>query len=271
MGQYISPNHIWEVDNLPFHSKGIYCLLGKFVDFEGKCWPGIDKLVQLSGLSKPTVKKSIKELEQAGYILIERRKGNTGVDLPHLYFLPYLNRGNDVTPRGKEAAPRGKEITGEGQGDFPGRGKDITPNLSSINLSNELDNNVVQEPEPDSTPEPEKEKIPYSEIISFLNTTCGTNYKSTGKKTRDHIEARWNEGFRVDDFKRVITNKARDWIDDSHWSKYLRPSTLFGTKFEEYLNQKEGSLSGRNNRNFGKSKAGHRPSEVDWANEPPGL
>lgn len=134
----------------------------------------------------------------------------------------------------------------------------------------EEEENIVGQ-EPDLTPEPRPEKIPFKEIIVYLNGVCGTNYKATGKKTKEHITARWSDGFRLDDFKKVITNKARDWIDDNYWSKFLRPSTLFGTKFEEYLNQKEGPPSGGNSRNTGKSKAGHRPSEVDWENEPPGL
>ena len=46
-----------------------------------------------------------------------------------------------------------------------------------------------------------------------------------------------NEGFTVDDFKKVIDNKSAEWGKDSKMSKYLRPETLFGTKFESYLNQ----------------------------------
>jgi uncharacterized phage protein (TIGR02220 family) len=47
-----------------------------------------------------------------------------------------------------------------------------------------------------------------------------------------------NEGFTLADFKTVIDHKTSEWLDDPHWSKYLRPDTLFGTKFESYLNQK---------------------------------
>lgn len=38
-------------------------------------------------------------------------------------------------------------------------------------------------------------------------------------------------------FKKVIDNKSAEWLEDRYWSRYLRPQTLFGPKFEMYLNQ----------------------------------
>lgn len=73
-------------------------------------------------------------------------------------------------------------------------------------------------------------------IISYLNEKAGTKYKPTTPKTRSLINARLAEGFEVDDFKRVIDNKCADWLNDTTYEKYLRPETLFGTKFEGYLN-----------------------------------
>jgi len=75
------------------------------------------------------------------------------------------------------------------------------------------------------------------EIVLFLNKTLGTGYKPTTQKTRECIKARLNEGFAVDDFKVVITKKAKQWGNDPKMAEYLRPITLFGTKFESYLNQ----------------------------------
>ena len=45
-----------------------------------------------------------------------------------------------------------------------------------------------------------------------------------------------NEGYQPEDFKRVIEIKTEEWRNDPVWGKYLRPETLFGTKFESYLN-----------------------------------
>lgn len=79
---------------------------------------------------------------------------------------------------------------------------------------------------------------PYSEIVDYLNEKCGTAYRSKSKKTQDCIKARLNEGFTVDDFKKVIDNKVAEWLHDEKMCKFLRPETLFGNKFEGYLNQK---------------------------------
>lgn len=79
---------------------------------------------------------------------------------------------------------------------------------------------------------------PYREIIEYLNSKAGTNYRYNSKDTRKHIKARFDEGFTLDDFKRVIDIKVADWLNDPKMAKYLQPSTLFGVKFENYLNQK---------------------------------
>ena len=87
-------------------------------------------------------------------------------------------------------------------------------------------------------------------IISFLNSTTGSKYKVSTDKTRRLIAARIAEGFTVDDFKTVITKKAKEWTG-TDMAQYLRPETLFGTKFEGYLNQPEV----RNNRRSPLSRA----------------
>lgn len=81
------------------------------------------------------------------------------------------------------------------------------------------------------------EKIPYKVIVSYLNEKTGSKYQSTTGRTQTLIKARFSEGFSVDDFKRVIDIKSDEWLNDPKMAKYLRPETLFGTKFEGYLNQ----------------------------------
>ena len=83
----------------------------------------------------------------------------------------------------------------------------------------------------------------YKHIVSFLNEKAGTNYKYTSKATQDSINARLNEGFTIEDFETVITKKCSGWIG-TEWQKFLRPSTLFGTKFESYLNEKTNGKGG---------------------------
>jgi len=84
---------------------------------------------------------------------------------------------------------------------------------------------------------PTVSRIPYKEIVDYLNEKTGKNFKHKTAKTRKFIEARWNQDFRLDDFKKVIDIKTDEWLNTDS-DKYLRPETLFGTKFESYLNQK---------------------------------
>lgn len=74
-----------------------------------------------------------------------------------------------------------------------------------------------------------------TEIITYLNNILGTRYRAENKVTQKHIKARLSEKYTVDDFKTVIDKKYAEW-NGTDMAKYLRPETLFGSKFEGYLN-----------------------------------
>ena len=86
--------------------------------------------------------------------------------------------------------------------------------------------------------EEDKDKDIYISIVEYLNEKTGANYRVSTKKTKSLIHARLTEGFTEEDFKTVIDKKSADWMGDSKMERYLRPETLFGTKFEGYLNEK---------------------------------
>lgn len=79
---------------------------------------------------------------------------------------------------------------------------------------------------------------PYSDVINYLNEKTGKNFRSSSAASQRYIKARFNEGYSLDDFKAVIDNMVSRWADDAKMRQYLRPETLFGTKFESYLNNK---------------------------------
>lgn len=92
----------------------------------------------------------------------------------------------------------------------------------------------------------EKPKIPFKQIIDYLNEKADRQFKSVESNNK-HIRARWNEGYNLEDFKKVIDIKTAEWLT-AEWvdnrngklvqgKNLLRPSTLFGTKFDNYLNQ----------------------------------
>lgn len=90
------------------------------------------------------------------------------------------------------------------------------------------------EAETEAVPE-KKEHIPFSEIIGYLNLKAEKNFRC-GEEHKRHISARWEKGFRVDDFKTAIDNKVASWKNTDS-EKYLRPETLFGTKMDGYVNE----------------------------------
>ena len=80
-----------------------------------------------------------------------------------------------------------------------------------------------------------------AEIVAYLNEVTGSHYKPTTPKTQKLIKARLREGFTVADFKQVIDTKSQDeWFGGNN---FMRPETLFGTKFEGYLNEKPKNLA----------------------------
>ena len=74
-----------------------------------------------------------------------------------------------------------------------------------------------------------------SEIIDYLNQKAGSRYQPTAKSTERLIAALLNDGYTVEDMKQVVDMKCKEW-KFTEYQKYLRPETLFGEKFEGYLN-----------------------------------
>lgn len=107
-------------------------------------------------------------------------------------------------------------------------GTQVEPQVRLGKDSIDKDNKYIVEQ--DST------KYPFKEIIEHLNQKSGKNYRYSSKATQKHIKARIKEGFTLEDFKRVIDWKVSKWIG-TDMEQYLRPETLFGTKFESYLNE----------------------------------
>ena len=119
--------------------------------------------------------------------------------------------------------------------DNPKTEKPLSENRTQLNTkelnTKELNTKI------DIVPEQEQEPIPYAEIITYFNEVAGTHYLLRGKEIKRFIKARWNDGFRLDDFKTVLDKKAGQWKNDAKMSKYLRFETLFSNKFESYLNE----------------------------------
>ena len=114
------------------------------------------------------------------------------------------------------------------------RFKNEQPIPINYQLTKQLTNKDIKDIVEQSSTTP----LPYEEIVQYLNQKTNKNFKHTSKVTQRHIRARFAEGFTVSDFKQVIDKKCSDWLRDQKMKEYLRPETLFGTKFESYLNSK---------------------------------
>jgi len=103
-----------------------------------------------------------------------------------------------------------------------------TPQKQSVSL-------IVQEAQKDK-PINTKNEVAINVIVTYLNEVTNKAYRTNNASTIRLINARLNNGFTVEQFKYVIDIKASQWMNTEH-EKYLRPETLFGNKFEGYLNE----------------------------------
>jgi len=83
-------------------------------------------------------------------------------------------------------------------------------------------------------------------IINYLNKATNKNFKTDTVKTCNLIRERLKEGYKLEDFIEVIDKKTKAWIDTDK-NIYLRPETLFGDKFESYLQEEDVEIKGMMN------------------------
>ena len=138
--------------------------------------------------------------------------------------------GEETKGMGKEPKGMGEGVKGIGENskgmDEESKGcgfKSTTNNPSTKDSSTKINKNLLLE------------KSAF-EIIEYLNLKTGKNFRSSTKITIRLIKARLSEGFTIEDFKTVIDNMKYKWTG-TKFQQYLVPTTLFGNKFETYLNQ----------------------------------
>lgn len=102
-----------------------------------------------------------------------------------------------------------------------------------IDIDNVVQDTTLSLPTEQEDAMPEKD---VAEVVDYLNVKTGCRYKSDNKLTVNLLNARYRDGARLDDFKKVIDNMTHLWLKDPKMKMYLRPKTLFGSKFEGYLN-----------------------------------
>jgi uncharacterized phage protein (TIGR02220 family) len=79
----------------------------------------------------------------------------------------------------------------------------------------------------------------YASVIEILNLKTGKNFSIKPTAAGKHLLARIAEGKTIEQFQYVIDIKASQWLTDPAMNQYLRPETLFGSKMESYLNERQ--------------------------------
>lgn len=169
--------------------------------------------------SMSTLKRAINSLEDQGY-LIAGNYNRAGFDKTKWYRIDYEKLMS-------RASVQNEPTTGAERTD--GTVQNEPTNTNRL---------------PETTPETTKDfsadesapHYPYSEVIDYLNAKTGKKYRNT-KTNQGLMRPRFNEGFKLADFKKAIDHQVLAWGNDPRMSEYLRPSTLFrASKFEGYVN-----------------------------------
>ena len=158
-------------------------------------------------LTTQKVRTILKKFEKEGYIQFVS-SGSKGKESTLKITLKQQLFNNNATNKTEEL----QQVEGNNQ-------QQSNNNVTTLSKKKKKDNNNI-----------------YSLVIDYLNIKANTNYRTTTKNTQTLIKSRMNEGFTVEDFKKVIDSKSNEWLN-TDFEKYLRPATLFGTKFENYLNE----------------------------------
>lgn len=201
----VMSNAHFKEKEMSLKAKGLLSLMLSLPD----TWDySIAGLVTLSRDGKDSVMNALSELEKFGYLIRSRAVDEKGRFAGYNY---------DIYEKPQTEKPYAEN---------PNTDNPNTENPPQLN-NNKLITNISSKKE--------SNKDIYINIIARLNEKSGMNYKHSSKATQSHINARLAEGYTVEDFYTVIDKKCAEWRG-TDFEKYLRPSTLFGSKFENYLN-----------------------------------
>ena len=216
----------------------IYAIIFGFSQTTGQAFHGsLTYLESWTNSTRHTVISSLKSLVEKGLIEKEEQTIN-GVK-----YCSY--RAKTSTDEAQEVVQKlhggSAKIAQEVVQKLHGGSAKIAPNNILYNIvDNIVDNNIVENAE-------KHDMKVITEIVDYLNEKAHKKYRSNNKTTMRHINARLKEGRTLSDFKQVIDNRCATWLG-TDMEQYLRPETLFGSKFESYLNSPAPKLRGGDGR-----------------------
>jgi phage replication O-like protein O len=198
-----------------------------------QCERDVNRIAKCTGLGPTHINATIRALVAKKVIKIEQ--GN-------ILFIWHTELEDDVEQAGekmrlnqsqkKTNTAFGYDRNGLKQSRNSLNDSDMPPSKENIHKK-ETPISPIREP----LEEPHQSKQAIDEIIATLNRTTGKSFRPSSKQTQRFIRARLAEGFKIEDFEKVIKVKTEEWKGDAKMDRYLRPETLFANKFEGYLQE----------------------------------
>ena len=167
-------------------------------------------MIDLNCNSNKTIIKIKKELKDAGLMKEVRQ----GMNLPNCIYLDVLNRSVESTFQ---------EVKKVHLGSVENTLSEVQKvhTIKTENTKTENNNNKL---------------LICKEVISYLNLKAKKNFKVDTASHQKFIKARLQEGYVLEDFKKVVDIMVAKW-QGTEYEQYLQPQTLFGNKMDNYLNQ----------------------------------
>ena len=195
---------------LTAEAKAIYAYLSAYAGKSNQAYPSLVRMKRELGMSESRLLRHRRQLIKRQILVIQNELSAARCYCNNLYFLDH------------------------GLPDFPSPQNECTENECTQNrgTNNTKPNNTRKNSLSVGQP---KTKTPYQAIIDYLNQKAKRQYKNV-RANQKLIAARFNEGCDFNDFQQVIDVKCAQWLG-TELEKYLRPATLFGNKFDQYLNE----------------------------------
>lgn len=197
----------------------------------GSCITSYATLASETGLSQEQIKRALKNLTKTGEI--KRIATNKNTVICVVKYADFQGFGFEYNEQAtsKEQAEN-KQKTNEQQTN----NKQTTTTKEIKNKRNKESKNIYT-----SLPEDKNITAIVETVIQMLNVETdkkdGEGFSPKAKKNVELISALIHEGYTVNDLKTVIEKKCDSWLTDPVMKSNLRPSVLFGDKFDEYLHE----------------------------------
>ncbi len=228
-GRVSVPESIVRNRDLSLLEAFLYGLISGLAVKNGYCYAKNSYFAEYFGRTERQIRKAIENLSKAGLISVILEKGNERkIFIPPTCaeenFQAVSESENDVQEEEKFLAEENFQQGGKKTPPLV----DTTPKVS--NTKNNINNNINI----------------YKAVLQKLNEVCKTHFRDS-TKAKKHVLARIREGYTLKDFETVIRAKYEHWGSDPVMCRYLRPETLFGSKFAGYL-EEAGLVNNANSR-----------------------